>query len=175
MSMQMSSAHQANAPSKQTCRELTCKTVLICLLGFFGVVTAVNAVMIRAAISTFGGVETKNPYEAGLAVAQEIDAVEAQDALHWQVNANVSSEPAATLIKLTATDAAGRPLTGIEATARLQHPTDARADHAITLAPYAPGAFAGRTQRVAGQWLLVIDLAHDGQRLFRSNNRVFLR
>ena len=175
MSMQISSAHHANVPGKRTCRELTGKAVLICLLGFFGVVTAVNAVMIRAAISTFGGIETKNPYEAGLAVAQEIAAVEAQDALRWQVNANVSSEPTATLINLTATDAAGRPLTGIKVTARLRHPTDARADHVISLAPYAPGAFAGRTGRVAGQWLLAIELARDGKRLFRSNNRVFLR
>ena len=54
--------------------------VLICLVAFFAVVAGVNGIMIRAAVSTFGGVETGNAYQAGLAFAQEIAAVEAQDA-----------------------------------------------------------------------------------------------
>jgi nitrogen fixation protein FixH len=155
-------------------RKVTGRTVLVCLVAFFAVVTGVNAIMIRAAVSTFGGVETKSAYEAGLAMPREIAAVEAQDALRWQVNATVSSEPRATLIKVTATDAAGRPLTGMEATASLQHPTDARADHVVSLEREAPGTFAGHTERLSGQWVLVIELVRDGKRLFRSNNRVFL-
>jgi nitrogen fixation protein FixH len=154
---------------------VTGRTVLVCLVAFFAVVAGVNAIMIRAAVSTFGGVETKNAYEAGLTMAREIASVEAQDALHWQVNAKVSIEPAATLIKVTAADADGGPLTGIEATARLQHPTDARADHGVSLEREAPGTFAGHVVRVTGQWLLVLELARDGKRVFRSNNRVFLR
>ena len=39
-------------------RQLTGRMVLICLVGFFVVVAGVNAIMIAAAISTFGGVET---------------------------------------------------------------------------------------------------------------------
>ena len=39
-------------------RELTGRMVLICLVAFFAIVAGVNAVMIRAAVSTFGGVET---------------------------------------------------------------------------------------------------------------------
>ena len=46
--------------------ELTGKHVLLCLLGFFGVVFAVNAVLVKAATSTFGGVETSSSYKAGL-------------------------------------------------------------------------------------------------------------
>jgi nitrogen fixation protein FixH len=130
--------------------------------------------MIRAAVSTFGGVETRNPYEAGLGIGREIAAVEAQDALRWQVNAKVVSEAGATSIKVIATDAAGNPLAGMDATARLRHPTDARADHALTLEPNTTGAFAGRTERLAGQWLLVIELLRNGKRVFRSTNRVFL-
>ncbi len=70
---------------------MTGRTVLICLVGFFAVVAGVNAVMIRAAVSTFGGVETANAYQAGLAFAREIAAAEAQDALHWQVRAKVAA------------------------------------------------------------------------------------
>ena len=41
-----------------------------------------NVVMIRAAISTFGGVETAKPYQAGLAFKREIAAARAQEARH---------------------------------------------------------------------------------------------
>ena len=149
--------------------------VLICLVAFFAVIAGVNAVMIRAAVSTFGGVETENAYQAGLAFAREIAAVEAQDALHWNVRAKVSAAAGATLVEVVATDAGGRPLAGIEATARLVRPTDRRADHAVTLGEEAPGRFKGRTGAVVGQWALVIELSRDGQRLFRSKNRVFMR
>ena len=46
-------------------RPLTGRTVLICLIAFFAVVAIVNGIMIRAAISTFGGVETGSAYQAG--------------------------------------------------------------------------------------------------------------
>jgi hypothetical protein len=37
-----------------------------------------------------------------------------------------------------------------------------------------PGHFHGSVQVPAGQWDLVIDLSRQGQRLFRSKNRVVL-
>jgi nitrogen fixation protein FixH len=147
--------------------------VLICLVAFFAVVAGVNAVMIRAAVSTFGGLETENSYQAGVAFAREIAAVEAQDALHWQVRAKVSADADTTLLEVIATDAAGGPLEGLQATAHLSHPMDKRADHIVSLNEDAPGKFGGRTVSVVGQWTLVIELTRDGTRLFRSKNRVF--
>ncbi|MPZ59187.1 MAG: hypothetical protein GEU91_22410 [Rhizobiales bacterium] len=64
-------------PSRKP-KELTGRAALFCFLGFFGVVIAVNAVMIRAATTTFGGVETASSYKAGLAFKQEIAAARAQ-------------------------------------------------------------------------------------------------
>ena len=49
-------------------RELTGRMVLIWLVAFFAVVAAVNAIMIDAAISTFAGLESDSPYQAGLGV-----------------------------------------------------------------------------------------------------------
>ena len=163
--------------SGEGCRpkEVTGRTVLICLVAFFAVVAGVNAIMIGAAVSTFGGVETQNSYQAGLAFAREIAAVEAQDALGWQVRATVSAGAGATFVKVTAADAAGQPLAGLQATALLAHPTDRRADHVVPLTVEAPGRFQGRTAALVGQWALVIELSRDGSRMFRSKNRVFLR
>ena len=127
-------------------REVTGRTVLLCLLGFFGLVAAMNAVLIRAAVSTFGGVETQNAYQAGLNFAREIAAAEAQEALHWQVKATVSTGPDATAVEIVARDAQGQSLTGLEASAQLVHPTDRRFDVAVPLDERASGMFGGRSR-----------------------------
>jgi nitrogen fixation protein FixH len=161
--------------SERRPREVTGRTVLVCLVAFFAAVAGVNAIMIKAAVSTFGGVETESAYQAGLAFAKESAAIAAQDALHWQVKAKVSEEASATLVEVIASDAADRPLAGLEATARLVHPTDKRADRVIALDEGAPGRFRGYGELVVGQWALVVELSRDGARVFRSRNRVFLR
>jgi nitrogen fixation protein FixH len=149
--------------------------VLICLVVFFAVVAAVNGIMIRAAVSTFGGVETANSYQSGLAFAREIAAVEAQDTLHWDVRAKVATSAGETTLEVTAADASGAALRGLEATARLIHPADRRLDHEVPLRAEVPGKFRGRTDVALGHWALVIELSRDGTRLFRSRNQVFLR
>src|SRR3974377_2480042 len=85
-------------------RELSGRAVLLCLLSFFAVVMGVNAVMIGAAVSTFGGVETENSSQAGLAFVEAIAAARAQDALHWHVAAKVARNNEATVIDLTVRD-----------------------------------------------------------------------
>src|SRR5262245_30122302 len=72
--------------------QVTGRMVLAALLGFFGLVAGVNAAMIYAAVSTFGGVETESSYRAGLAFAREAATVAAQDARHWSVTAKAAIE-----------------------------------------------------------------------------------
>lgn len=158
-----------------TSKQLTGRMVLACLLAFFAVVAGVNAIMMTAAISTFGGVETATAYQAGLAFEREIAAADAQNALHWRVEATVLSASGATFIDMTVQDAQGRPVTGLSATGRLTHPADLRADHPVVFGPTAPGRFRGETSAVPGQWVLELGLLRDGERLFRSRNRVYLR
>ena len=64
-------------PAKKPQRELTGGKVLLWLVAFFGVVFVVNGVLVRAAISTFGGVETLSSYKAGLQFEQEVGLVRA--------------------------------------------------------------------------------------------------
>src|SRR5689334_14742623 len=96
-------------------RPLTGRTVLLCLIAFFGVVAIANAIMIRAAVSTFGGVETSSSYQAGLAFTQNAAAAHAQDELHWDVKADVRPVGEKVIVEIDARDAAGRPLSGLEA------------------------------------------------------------
>jgi len=155
--------------------EVTGRMVFIALVAFFAVVAGVNAVMIHLAISTFGGVETESSYRAGLAFANEMATAQAQNALHWDVAAKAVMTGDTTVVEVTARDAAGRPVLNLDASAALAHPTDRRADVAVALAGYGAGQFRGSAPAAAGQWDLVIELSRDGNRLFRSKNRVSLR
>ena len=157
-------------------RELTGLAVLLCFLGFFGVVFAVNALLVQAATSTFGGLETGSSYKAGLMFAQELAQAEQQEARHWRVDGKLARDRAGgAVLELSARDARGAPLSGLTAQARLAHPADARLDHAIALNHIGAGAFHGETQAQPGQWELIVDLYRGDDRVFRSRSRVTLR
>lgn len=162
------------APNKPP--ELTGRHVLLCLLGFFGAVFAVNAVLVKAATSTFGGVETSSSYKAGLMFKQDVAAADQQDALHWKVDGKVVRDSSGkAVLDISARDAKGLPLVGLAAGARLAHPADARRDHLIELHRTGAGQFHGEVQVLAGQWELIVEFYQDNVRVFRSRSRVTLR
>lgn len=160
----------------KTSRELTGKTVLFCLIGFFGVVAAVNAIMIRAAVTTFAGTEISSAYKAGLAYKQEEAAALAQAALNWQVEGRIVRTPSGeAALSIDVRDKNRSPVYGIDISARLMHPLNARLDHDIALARAADGSFRGMTGAAAGQWTLTVEVMRDGDRVYRTKSRVVLK
>jgi nitrogen fixation protein FixH len=154
-------------------RELTGRAVFICLVAFFGVVAAANALLIRVATSTFGGVEVDSSYKAGLQFQHELAAAREQDALHWRVTARLDRRAAGDAeLTLSVRDRDGAPLSGLQAVARLEHPADSRHDQVIAMRPSGPGSFTGATGAGSAQWDLLIDLSRDGRTLFRSKSRI---
>ena len=167
---------QSASQGKGRPRELTGAKVLLWLLAFFAVVFAVNGVMVRAAISTFGGVETLSSYQAGQQFEQEVARIKQQDSLHWQVSGALKREGAGdAVLDVTARDAQGNPLSGLTANARLAHPADDRLDRVIAVREGAAGVFHGETAAQPGQWELIVDLYRGQQRVFRSRSRVTLQ
>jgi nitrogen fixation protein FixH len=167
-------AREMTAPRAK--RELRGGTVLAMFVAFFAVVGTVNAIMVRAATSTFGGVETGGAYKAGLDFKNEIAALHAQEARHWAVAGTVTRDPAGMMkLDLRIADAQGRLPSAITANIRLAHPTNARLDRSISVAAVGGNHFAGETSGPAGQWDLVIDLFQSGERVFRSKSRIVLR
>lgn len=157
-------------------RELTGLAVLMCFIGFFGVVFAVNALLVQVATSTFGGVETSSSYKAGLLFSQEKRQSNRQQELKWAVDGRLARNSAgAAVLEISARDARGTPLAGLTAEARLMHPADGRLDHSIALSGNGAGAFHGETKAQAGQWELQVDLFRGDDRMFRSRSRVTLR
>jgi nitrogen fixation protein FixH len=156
--------------------EMTGRHVLLWLVAFFAIVFAVNVMMMRAAISTFGGVTAVSSYAAGLQFEHEVGVAERQDALHWQINGILSrGADGQADLDITARDAEGAPLTGLTAQARLVHPADERLDHVIDVRPAAAGMYHGQVAATPGQWDLVLELYRGDARLFRSRSRVTLK
>jgi nitrogen fixation protein FixH len=149
--------------------------VLALLLAFFGVIFFVNGILVHKALSTFGGVETDSPYHEGQMFGHEVAMAKAQDAQHWQIDAKVTAAAGGgALVDITARDAAGKTLTGMDAAVSLERPTDRRLDRAVVVSKEQPGHFRGTADVAAGQWDLVIELSRQGERQFRSVNRIIL-
>ena len=149
--------------------------ILLTLLAFFGVVFAVNGVLIHEALSTFGGVDTESAYQAGRMFEQDVAMAKAQDARQWHVDAKMTPSPDGARLDVTARDATGAPLRGIDASAVFQRPTDRRLDRPVVVAEDAPGRFHGSADIAPGQWDLVIELSRQGEQLFRSKNRIVVK
>ncbi|MGI6245128.1 MAG: FixH family protein [Pseudochelatococcus sp.] len=182
----------SSAPAKE--RRLTGRTVLLCLLGFFGCVTAVNVVMIRAAISTHGGAEKVSSYRAGLNFARDRSAAQAQQTLGWQVDITLPHRDAAVTpaagrqgcviaahgcaasgpASVSVRDADGRPLAGLDARLVLVHPTDSRRDRSVPLADKGGGRYEAAIDVTPGSWGVDLDIDRNGERMFRSSGRVVL-
>ena len=156
--------------------ELTGRHVLLWLVGFFGLVFIVNAVLVRAATSTFGGLETPSSYKAGLMFESEVARAARQQALRWQVDGKLTRDrEGEAILDISVRDAQGAPVTGLSADATLAHPADARLDQIIHLAKIGAGVFHGEALGHSGQWELIVDFYRGQSRVFRSRSRVSLR
>ncbi|RKE67281.1 FixH family protein [Pseudorhodoplanes sinuspersici] len=166
----------ANMSAPRRRGEITGKTVLICFISFFGIVAAVNAIMVRAAVTTFAGTQTDSAYRAGLAYKGEEAAAATQTALHWTVDGRLVRDVTGdAVLTVDVKDAKQSSVVGIDITARLGHPLNARLDRTVVLSRIADGTFRGATDAPAGQWTLTLEVMRDQNRLYRSETRVVLK
>jgi nitrogen fixation protein FixH len=162
--------------SDSTVRPLTGRFVLIAVLSFFAVIIGVNVAMMRLAVTTLPGTEVDSSYSAGLAYQREILAARQQNARDWKLDAHIERKPEGfAALNIHAQDRSGAPLAGLAIFARLERPTDRRADQAFEIAESGGGSYSGTAHGVAaGQWDLVIEADSEGKRMFLSRNRIVL-
>ena len=154
-------------------RKLTGRSVLIMIVAFFAVVAGVNAIMIRLAVSTFGGVETESAYKAGLNFMNEVHEADLQRVRDVRVGGQLAmTRGDATVLQLSVMRADGAALSGLTVDASLHHPADRRQDHSATARELAPGRYVAEFEAHAGQWDLLIEIYDKDQRVFRSRSRV---
>jgi nitrogen fixation protein FixH len=157
-------------------RQLTGRMVLAMIVAFFAVIIGVNAFMAHEALSTFRGVDADSAYRAGQLFEHEVAMAKAQDAEHWQVDAKVTPAADGTaVLEIAAHDASGAPLSGMTTTAVLARPTDRHLDRTITISEDGAGHYRGAAAIEPGQWDLILELSRQGNRLFRSKNRVVIK
>jgi nitrogen fixation protein FixH len=177
----MSSMRDFDANAEPATRDVTRRRglsgwmVLLYLVGFFGTVMGVNGVLVYEALSTMSGVDTESAYQAGRMFEQQVAMAKAQDARHWRVDARLTPASNGARLDLSAIDAKGQPLGGMDAVAVFERPTDRRLDRSIDLIEDAAGRFHGNADIVPGQWDLVIEISRHGEQLFMSKNRIVFK
>ncbi len=172
----MTMAVDQKSPRKP--RQITGRMVLFCLLGFFGVVASVNAVMIYVALDTFPGLEVDSSYKVSQRYNKEIAKAKAQAALNWSVDAAIERNgDGSAHIRVVATDKTGAPITGEMVSVKLHRPTITTADQDILLSERTAGEYVANTTDVgAGNWNVVVEISERSDEefpIFRSKNKIF--
>lgn len=158
-------------------RRLTGPKVLAWLLGFFGLVMAVNGVFVYLALDSFSGLSTEQAYQKGLSYNETLRAGRAQRALGWR--ARVESEwrgldrPAR--IDVTLQDRDGAPLAGLSLSGNLRWPVKEGSDRALTFTDLGDGRYAGEAVLpYPGNWdLSLVAVRGDGAEM-RIERRLWL-
>ena len=135
--------------------------LLIMVLGF-GVVIAVNLVMARFALSTFGGTVVDNSYIASQRYNQWLARARKQQALGWTTRFTLDRERRVEIV----TDAgAGAVVTGVAS-----HPLGRAPDVVLAFDALGEGRYRARTSLPDGRWAihLVIRHAQDEARLIET-------
>lgn len=158
-------------------KAFTGRTILYWLLGFFGVVFAANAAFIWLALGTFPGVVVESSYQAGQVYNHDIAEAKEQSARGWQVDTDLSrTTELGAFLEVDARDKANAPLSGMVFTAVLKHPVYEGHDVSVELKETGSGHYTADLANVmSGNWTLFLEARKDGQRLFRSENRLFLK
>ena len=127
------------------------------LLGFFGVIIAVNVWFIIASIETFSGEDEQKPYLQGIEYNQTLARRAEQVALGWR--ATISTRRLAggkVRVSVNLMKADGTPETGLALHGELRHPADEELDRTLRLKETAPGTYqteiSGGALPAPGTW-----------------------
>ena len=136
----------------------------------FGVIIAVNAVLVYAALSTFTGVTTSHSYDRGRAYNQVLAEAARQDALGWR--------PAVALqdgvLNVTVTDREGLPVGG-RMEGVLLRPLEG-AELRLDFAAAGPGRFMAFAPLPGkGQWEARLTVVGDQGQRFDIRERLYVR
>lgn len=155
-------------------RPITGRTVFFACLAFFGLIAAMNVVLVWTALASFPGVEVDSSYKAGQQFPAEQLAAHAQAERHWQVGATAGrTGDDAVEVVVAVRDKDGHPVAGLGGEVTLRRPSNAALDRRIALTETEPGRYAGTTPEAAGGiYDLVLALDDAGGVKFRSVNRI---
>lgn len=140
-------------------RTFTGRHMAAILIGFFGIVIAVNFIMASNAVRTFGGAVVANSYVASQRFNGWLAEARAQDAQGWKAEARGTGD--GTLL-VTLRDGAG-PIRRAAVTVEAEHPLGRLPGRAFALTALGDGRYAAAHALPPGRWRIRIG-AHANDR-----------
>ena len=145
--------------------------MLLIMIGFFGVIIAVNVGMARLAGSSFGGLVVGNSYVASQEFNGRLKQSREQVALQWTATFKIVDGT----IKYSLTDRNGKPVFATSVSVQFRHPSYEAADWHMDLQPAANGKFEAPHASRDGTWNVQID-SEVGRKLpYRDVRRITIR
>lgn len=127
------------------------------LIGFFGIVIAVNIYMAKMAIGTFGGTVVENSYVASQEYNKWLAEADREAKLGWAAKAGRTSGGR---VELAITD--NRSIgTGFVASAVAEHPLGRLPSRQLQFVADGAGRYVSTTSLPAGRWKLRIEIRRD--------------
>ncbi|MBP2311727.1 FixH family protein [Azospirillum soli] len=131
-------------------------------VAFFGVVVAVNAVMMHFAFSTWTGLQTEQHFIKGIKYNEDIAGARAQAERGWKVETEfTSTDPLKGLVALTLHDKYGNLLQGATVKVTFIRPTSQGNDVTMDLPYLGEGRYGAPVElALPGQWDLRVQIEH---------------
>ncbi|MCC2975875.1 FixH family protein [Sphingomonas sp. PL-96] len=137
------------------------------LLAMFGTIIAVNFVMARYALGTFGGTVVDNSYVASQKFNRWLAEARAQQTLGWKLDVHVGTDRAVRI----ATRSPMGPLYGATIDAVATHPLGRAPEQRLHFVNTGGGIFASDRPLPDGRWLLRIEV-REGRNVARFDDQV---
>jgi nitrogen fixation protein FixH len=148
-------------------RSFTGWHMLAILLGMFGTIIAVNFVMARFAVGTFGGTVVDNSYVASQKFNRWLAEARAQEALGWKLDVTVDHSRTVRI----ATSSPMGPLYAATIDAVATHPLGRAPEQKLHFVNGGGGAFTSQQRLPEGRWLLRIEV-REGRNTARFDDEV---
>ena len=158
-------------------REVSGRSVLFALIGFFALVFLVNGIFIYKALTTFDGLEVDNAYQKGRTYNHVLDAMEAQKALGWTAEITTSgSAGQGAHIMVSFVDRGGAPLGKLKVRGGFWRPVVSGMDQSAEMREVAPGRYEADFQLAAGgNWIARVSAQGANGEKFVQEKRVIIR
>ncbi len=151
-------------------REFTGRHMLIILICFFGVITAMNLTFAWFALGSWPGLLEQNGYQGSQSYNSQIAESRVQRELRWRSEISFSNGNLELIIKTPD----GVTVSDLEIVAAVGRPTHELENSDILLAE-TDGAYATTIMLEEGQWVIAIRASLEGNVVYRRNFRIRVR
>lgn len=158
---------------------ITGRHVLVAFLAFFGIVIAVNGLMVFLALDSWTGLTDRASYRTGLSWNRTLEQDAAQKALGWSVTVDpaVRTGHDGQLLELSVTvrDRDGAPVPGLSFGGQARHPVVEALDRAVSFAEADTGRYVGVVELPPADWTLRLEAIRPDGSPYRIETRVEVR